>query len=398
MPMPLVTPLGQPLFVVPRRNAYTLCTVEDSRLLELQALPVPAAKTPTANEGPRQKSLDQEAQMVRMVGGLAAQHFDITVDGWILWADYPEKLIRRAHTDAEPHEQDFAPLRLPEGYELCEFAVHAQALYVTTGEGHEPLLVFDLAEPEPMGWPVPVPFTAKGDWDLPQVQDLSIDGTRLFVVANWNQPLGYDLTRPLFPQPIPPWTLPPGWSASGLRDKNIGTDWLAQRSGTMHPGGMYDCIGLFDRRTLACYGILWTEDQSDWGGIGSSEPPGEVHYWHDLAWLDNVLLIAAGTDGVGVLDLRGIRRPVEQMPYIPEPRITTHPTPFRHWQRTDASEEFARECVGRIVYREVPGAAGRAVVRLLPLAGLNQVVAVLLSWDGYDSILMDVPLPNLNSN
>src|SRR3954452_16809492 len=73
------------LFVVPRRNVQTLCTIDSGRLLDLHPVPVP---------------LEAECAMSR--------------DGWIAWAD-PEELnpIYLWHCDAEPGRDEFPPLRVP---------------------------------------------------------------------------------------------------------------------------------------------------------------------------------------------------------------------------------------------------------------------------------------------
>jgi hypothetical protein len=75
-----------PLFVVPRRGVSTLCAVESGRLVGVNPLPVPV---------------------------LAES--DISAEGWVAWVGDQGRAIGRAHGDAEPHEQRFPPIILPQG-------------------------------------------------------------------------------------------------------------------------------------------------------------------------------------------------------------------------------------------------------------------------------------------
>jgi hypothetical protein len=99
-----------PFAIVPRRDVNTLCTVAAGRLVEINPAPVPLLAEYAISEG-----------------------------GWIAWTEKNSGTVGRGHCDAEPHEQRFAPARLPDGYRPSALAFRGSVLYAGGSCGREVL-------------------------------------------------------------------------------------------------------------------------------------------------------------------------------------------------------------------------------------------------------------------
>lgn len=87
----------------------------------------------------------------------------------------------------------------------------------------------------------------------------------------------------------------------------------------------------------------------------------EIREWHDIAFCGEQLLIAAGADGVGILDL-------------------SKEAPFH--SRTSYSKTFSRRCLEAIRYRQPDPQPDGEVVAISPI-DMRSAVVVIKSPDGY---------------
>ncbi len=326
------------LFAVPRRGRTMLCAVEGGRLADLGPLPMPPL----------------------------AEHA-ISDTGWIAWPEDEGRTIRRAHCDAEPAEQKFPPIRLPDGYSAATLAFHGQALYVGGGCGMEVLGLYAYHDPEPAWVPLPVPeeFRRHGK----RVDDLLVDGTRLIAVDDIIVPqylLLYDVRAPLAPALDRVVELTYHTTYEHIEKGALGGPWLALLSSGISSGGESSHVGLYGRDALVPL-----------GSISTGRRRGHSHTWLDLEMCGETLLIAAGEAGVGVLDLGAVERP-SPMAWDAE---------SHEWAVGQGGERFMQECERRLRY--VPLAAG-PVVRLLTVPTTRHVLAVVRTEGGPDTVVIDV--------
>jgi hypothetical protein len=342
-----------PFVIVPRRDVNTLCTVADGRLVEINPVPVPLLAEYAISDG-----------------------------GWIAW---PEDggTVGRGHCDAEPHEQRFAPARMPAGYTAAALAFRGPVLYAGGSGGREVLGRFDFNEPAPAWTPLPVPeqFRQEGK----SIDDLLVDGDRLIAVDNVVVPkwlLLYDVTNPSRPALADVRELPWHTSWEQIHTGSLGADWMALLSSGANHGTRSRHIEFYGRGSLEPFGGM-TEAYGGanlevFGGVTVSL---DFRGWQDLAWVGNVLLIATGRHGLGVLDLDRIEKP-------PGPR--SYDAEYPRYRLEQPHRQFSQACAENLTYHPLPGVPGE-VTRLVAVPGTDHVVAVVRAGEAHDSVLLDVP-------
>jgi hypothetical protein len=96
--------------------------------------------------------------------------------------------------------------------------------------------------------------------------------------------------------------------------------------------------------------------------------------WHSIALRGDQLLLAADEAGIGVLDLT----------CLPWPTDPVRDDDF--FNPSAAQEVFCRACLEQLVYHPFPN---QTVLRVLPLPNASQVLAVVSSPAGYDTVLVE---------
>src|SRR5262249_23620777 len=239
--------------------------------------------------------------------------------------------VGRGHCDAEPHEQRFAPAQMPEGYKVSALAFRGSVLYAGGSCGREVLGLFDFSEPAP-AWaalPGPEQFQQHGK----SIDDLLVDGDRLIAVDNIVVPkwlLLYDVSDPSRPALGGVRGLPWHTTYEHIHTGALGADWMALLSSGVNHGTQSRHIEFYDRRGLEPFGGV-TVSSSAWGRPDEQEDESGFREWQDLAWVGNVLLVASGRHGVGVLDLDRVKRP---------PRPRRHSAEYGWYGSEQAHEQF----------------------------------------------------------
>jgi hypothetical protein len=338
-------------FVLPRRGESVLCAVDGGRLVEINPVPVP----------PRARCA-------------------VSASGWVAWVADEGKAIGRTHVDAEPREHErFAPVSMPTDYHAECLAFAGGVLYVGGRCGKEVLGRFDFGEVSPAWVPVEVPAELRQPGKA--VDDLLPDGDRLVAVDDIVYPkylLRYDVADPCRPELRRTEKLFNHGTYESILAASLGDSCVALLSSTVGMGGSARHIALLDRGSLHEFACLstWTRR---WGDDPSGGREEHQHQWQGVAWRGDVLLIAAGPEGVGILDPGGVARPT--------PALATRDDYFGP-PGADA-RAFGEWCLRATVYRPVPGGAPVVGARVLP--GLPDVLAVVESPDGLDTVA--VPLP-----
>src|SRR5262249_6169697 len=129
---------------------------------------------------------------------------------------------------------------------------------------------------------------------------------------------------------------------------------------------------LYDRARLLPMGYLHI-------AVDLHQERGKGRRWRDLAFAGDVLLIAAGKDGVGLFGLTGVQKP-EPLPRPDEPGD--------FWGREQEGHRRFRDwCAKRLEYRRLPGVGGE-VVRLFAVPGADQVLAVVKDGERHETHLV----------
>ena len=330
-------------FVVPVRGVTTFCTFRDGELVPENPLPAVAFQ---------HHALDSEF-------------------GWVAWADDSGKRIGRVHLDAGEGEGGFALLAMPEGYAAGCLLFHRQVLFVGGNCGKEILGSFDFAAPEPKWTPLDVPeqFQRYGK----RIDDLLLDGDWLIAVDDIVSPkylLRYDVADPRAPVLRNVREIPYHSSYETIHSAALGTDWIALFSSTMNHGWHGIHIAFLDRKLLQEYGAITATVSGSYRG---DEPK---RAWRHVAFHGNTLLVAAGADGVGILDLNSLRRPRQ-------------PVAQRDhgWHRTEETRRFSEVCRDNLLYRPF----GATVVRTVPVPG-TRFFLVVTERDGVlDTVVGELP-------
>lgn len=336
--------LPVPLFVVPRNNVSTLCSVEGARLVDTCPLPMPPLAEHAIGEA-----------------------------GWVAWAADEGATIHRAHTDAEPHEQRFPVIRLPQDYKAAALAIKGPALYAGGNCGTEVLGLFPIDEPDPAWVPLPIPerFRRHGK----RVDDLIVDGDRLIAVDDIVVPqylLLYDISAPLAPKLVSVKELPWHTTYEHIERGALGPTCLALLSSGVNHGTSTSHVAFYERASLGPIGSI-SALRKRW----HIEPGQRARSWNDVAWCGEELLIAAGDDGVGLLDLRAVSRP-PPLAYDQQ----------RHsWRGGEDAQQFREQCQQGLRYAPVPG--GKCV-RLFSVPESTNVLAVLDDEGKFDTVVLDV--------
>ncbi|MBN9117952.1 MAG: hypothetical protein J0I06_02090 [Planctomycetes bacterium] len=337
-------------FVVPIRNVSTFCTFLDGQLRPENPLPM------VANG---EHAIDAEF-------------------GWVAWVAEDGAAIGRTHLDAVEGEGGFAPLVMPEGYRAACLLFHRQVLFVGGNCGNEVIGAFDLAAPEPRWVPLDVPpqFQRYGK----EIDDLLLDGDRLLAVDDIVSPkylLRYDVDDPRRPRLMDVLEIPWHSSYETIHSGALGTNWVALLSSSVNHGWAAVHIALFDRVTLEEQGAL-TKTRK--GSYRRAEEP-DTRDWRGLAFHGNVLLVAAGADGVGVLDLDALKKP---------------PVQFRgpdanDWSAPPEIRTFSEQCMKALRHQPLPVPyAGRPVTRVVPVTGTRHFLAVVGTDPGFDTVVMEL--------
>ena len=237
------------------------------------------------------------------------------------------------------------------------------------------------------------------------IDDLLIDGNRLIAVDNIATPhqlIVYDVTNPRQPRLV---------DVSGeimgvnmeIDHGTMGTSVLALLTHSFTYGGANRAIILLDRVSLKEFGRLWVPDANS-GYHRFVDESTEKRAWFHLSFLGDMLLIAAGEDGIGLLDSSTVPRP--GLSRISHEGLLAHlltrPSPsdppdvieaygerdesFR--QRTEATEAFERQAKASIIYQSLPVAMSGQAVRVFPVPETRQAVAVVHTSGRFQAFLL----------
>ncbi|VTU01326.1 unnamed protein product [Gemmataceae bacterium] len=344
-------------FIVPLKGVNTFCTFRDGELVPENPLP-----------------------MVGFDGHAIDPEF-----GWVAWVADGGKAIGRTHLDAIDGEGGFAAVPMPDGYTAGCLLFHRQVLFVGGNCGTEVIGRFDFASSEPEWVPLEVPeqFRQYGK----RIDDLLLDGDRLIAVDDYTSPkflLVYQIAEPRCPELVQVHGLPALWWGEHISTGAVGREWVALLStggGTVV--GPRVQIGLYDRQSLGLLGYLAAVPDAA-HGLAAYLEDRPRRTWTHLAFSEDTLLIAAGRDGVGVLDLAPLERPTSPVSVAMNQRRSLALSDLE-----PAHKDFSRLCEAALHYTSPPTAG--PVVRTLPLPGTRHYLAVVRTEPGYDTVVMELP-------
>jgi hypothetical protein len=348
---PDVTPYR---FIVPIKGVNTFCTFLKGQLCPENPLP---------HVGNGEHAIDDEF-------------------GWVAWAADGGKVIGRTHLDAVEGEGGFTPLAMPEGYQAECLLFHRQVLFVGGNCGTEVIGAFDFAAPEPRWVPLAVPEQLRQHGK--RIDDLLLDGDWLIAVDNVVFPkylIRYSVSDPREPMLTDAREIVAHGTYEHIQSGAIGTDWLVLLSTSFGMRGGYSYLSLLGRADLSEYGCLHAPARDDFTRQYSGTDPATARTWNGVAFLGNVLLVAAGHDGVGVLDLAQV-----QWPFGP---MAVDVVSFSR-VRAPAHDRFEEECRKALHYVRPHGIEG-SIVRVQPVPGSRHFLAVIETDDSLDTVVMELP-------
>jgi hypothetical protein len=309
--------------IVPRRGAQTLCEVEHGRLVELHPVPVPN---------------DAECVTSR--------------NGWTAWADTNDlNPIHLWHHDAEPGRDEFAPLRLPGNSGVEHLAFQGENLWIV-GDRAGYLAVCSLYSPTRNL--IEITTADKS------ISRLAFGGSNVYATSDDGQQkrllrLSVDPTgrANVEAHAVLPWR-----NQDRFLDVAVGPSWVAVLESTYSfcEKSCYLCLYCPNtltalsgsERTSVTTNSLFVYPDAGQRVEGAAD-------WKSIAWVGDVLFLAAGPCGVGILDLRG------HAPGAPLKR--------------------------EIRYASAPG----YVERVIPCSHPGTVLAVVNTPEGQDTVTIQIP-------
>ncbi len=181
---------------------------------------------------------------------------------------------------------------------------------------------------------------------------VDVERARLYAVDDIIYPkwlVVYDIAEPLEPRVDRVTEIPAHYTYETIRRAVAGDRFFAVLSHGAGRAGRASCLGLLDRETLQeRHSVLEMVRPADEGPIAEDEPV-RGPTWHDVAFVEERLVVAAGNDGVLVLDLE------QACP----PGATPSPVDVRRLRRCGAPLAQDEEAF-RVV--ALPGAPRRVVV------------------------------------
>jgi hypothetical protein len=245
-------------------------------------------------------------------------------------------------------------LPLPSEHVPHSIAFAGQILYVG-GRAAEtlPFLgLYDLGEPSPQWKSIPMP---EQDWYGKGLDALLIDGVRLIAIDNVLVPswlLVYDISDPLEPKLSTVDQLNPHGTWEEVTGATAGHQWIAVLTTTASGwSGPKQHIALLDKGSLKEQAVVsaqrasYSQDPYDWS---------DVLFWEDL------LLVAAGKDGLGLLDLA----------------------------RLEGSRVDAEVCSEELRFASLPSFPNEKVIRVLPGTFAHSMGVVMEHEGGIQSVLL----------
>lgn len=223
-----------------------------------------------------------------------------STEGWVAGisgTEIPSVICWNAKTGA-----DFA-LPLPSKYFPVAVTFVGQVLYVggrTEEKNHLFLGLYDLGAQLPQWSPVQVPIEVAGGWGK-SIDALLIDGLRLIVIDNLVTPcwlLVYDISEPLQPKLSTVESLKDHGTYEQVSGASVGREWIAILTNTLSGwSGAHQHITLLDKSSLQERAVISTQ-RCPW-----EQGP---YDWYEVVFWDSLLFVAAGKDGIGILDLSRI--------------------------------------------------------------------------------------------
>ncbi len=332
--------ISRSLLVLPRGHAATLCTVEGERIVEIAPLDC---------------------------SPLAA--WAVSDRGWVACLASEGRTVSLARVDDAGKVLSRPDLALSDGQQAACIAFRGEVLYVGGTCGKEAAGLFDLARERPTWTPLELPENLRKDGK--RIDALLVDGDRLVAVDDLLFPkwlLAYDAADPRSPRLAEVVRLPVHGTYEHIVAATLGTNWLAVFSTTIGMFGEGRHVGLLDRRTLRPHGgVSWSSRSwTPQGTVQTTEPP-----WEGIAFQGDVLYIACGEDGLGVLDLSGIEKPAE-------------PPAMNDWGWLKDGG-FSARCGERL--RRVPLGEAGEVVGVVAVPDGDRPVLVVREGEEYRSVL-----------
>jgi hypothetical protein len=340
------------LHVLPRKTELALCTVVGDDIVEHLRLPHEHYRVLRKPDSEEYRALHESLRELedkhpyRIPRAVSLDKRSVAFAPAAQWAkSHSIHLVRlnESLTGMLSH----AILDCPANFTPEDLCFHGKHLYVAGGGGTSQLAYLDM-ESVPDTWNrIELPFK---EWNTRKSIDaILFDGNRLIAVDNFvipkyliecdtaHEPVAKNLVR-----------LANHGTYEWIAAASIGARWIALLSATQGWGVVEYHISIMARRTLLEHGwfkVISTFSRDFWasvyGGIEKRRPAEEEYprqmddeefrEWHDLAFCGDKLLVAAGEDGLGVLDL-------------------SKESPDR--SRKSCSKTFSRRCLSRLTYRE----------------------------------------------
>lgn len=221
-----------------------------------------------------------------------------STEGWvagITGTETPSVICWNVKTRA-----DFA-LPLPGKYFPDSLSFVGQVLYLggRTEVNGPSFGLYDLGAQLPQWSPIQVPTEVIRSGK--SIDALLVDGHRLIAVDNIVTPcwlLVYDISEPQLPKLSAVESLKEHGPYEGVISASAGRDWIAVLTNTLSGwSGSHQHISFLDKSSLQERAVISTRRRS-W----EQDP----YDWHDVVFWDSVLFVAAGMDGIGIIDLSRI--------------------------------------------------------------------------------------------
>ena len=312
------------LFILPRGDNSSICTLKNGTILELAPLPFPGTSQFSMN-GKWISCITRKGRRI--------------------------SLIKIENNEFKP----FLTISLPtkeKAYTAAVTEIVSDTLFVGGYCGKEILGMYDLSCEKPEWIPLSVP--EKITRRRKSIDDFIVDGTRLIAVDNIVHPkwlLLYNISKPHEPELKDYFKLENHGPNEQIEMGVKGLNWIALLSHTVGRSGSCDHTALLDKKYLKEYSVLQNSRSRD---IKKSSNLHDIN-WFNVSFLADSLLVSSSNLGIGVLDLANIKKP-------------------RYALRK--RENFDEQCQQGFFYCFPKNILGDSVLKIIPNTATNEIVVI----------------------
>lgn len=336
-------------YVIPENDHSLIYKVQDSKLVISDIINYPAPQQFPENRF-RPLTFDDSVRIIAR----SFENISYNQDGWITSITNSCEDIWVSKYDTVKGITTHLSIHLPSGYKAFTTAIADNIVYVGGYCGQEILGLYDLSSIRPTWISLYIPDKIKSE--NKRIDDLVIYKDKLIAVDDVVFPkwlLLYDISYPKSPRFLGLKEIPNHGVYESVIKADVGLNWFIALSRTSGRFSLSQHIALFNVNNFKEYGRISNSIQATRFAGYPELHNDSIFFWESITLLNNILLIAAGQKGIGIIDLIQI----------------------------DKSGDVTKQCQEKLFYRKLKNFNDGKVMNIIALKGRNILVPII-SYNG----------------